>query len=70
VSATFMKLSRIFLYKNPAVFAVSAACLASSAPMVEGGFVEHVSIHKRYRLTPKSLWVAPCTDGRIFSSAC
>jgi DNA-binding IclR family transcriptional regulator len=25
--------------------------------LVEGGFVEHVSIHKRYRLTPKSLWV-------------
>lgn len=25
--------------------------------LVEGGFVEHVSSHKRYRLTPKSLWV-------------
>src|SRR6202453_491100 len=25
--------------------------------LVEGGFVERVSIHKRYRLTPKSLWV-------------
>jgi DNA-binding IclR family transcriptional regulator len=25
--------------------------------LVEGGFVEHVSTHKRYRLTPKSLWV-------------
>src|SRR6202041_2897986 len=25
--------------------------------LVEGGFVEHVSAHKRYRLTPKSLWV-------------
>src|ERR1700744_103568 len=25
--------------------------------LVEGGFVEHVSIYKRYRLTPKSLWV-------------
>lgn len=25
--------------------------------LVEGGFVEHVPAHKRYRLTPKSLWV-------------
>jgi DNA-binding IclR family transcriptional regulator len=25
--------------------------------LVEGGFVEHVPVQKRYRLTPKSLWV-------------
>lgn len=25
--------------------------------LVEGGFIEHVAAYKRYRLTPKSLWV-------------